>query len=113
MSQHAFKTLLLGITAACAAAPSLTSAAAPAPTPGLTPCVSAFMQSLARRSSPLRLREAHMLNGGLSEAASGELVLTATDARDNRTLGRAICRINAQGELVHFEALPPNALLPL
>ena len=44
---------------------------------------------------------------------ASELVLTATDAHDYHTIGRAICRLDAHGQVLALKEVPASSLLPL
>jgi hypothetical protein len=106
MSKQWIKTLI--VSAAVAALPALASAATPPP--AMNGCVNAFMESLAKHSTPLKLRESHFLNTGMFEGGLSELVLIATDAHDNHTIGRAICKVDSHGQVVHLEEVPASSL---
>jgi hypothetical protein len=114
MTTHMIKTFI--VTAGIAAAPMLSSAAnRPA---AMDSCVSAFMQSLATHTAPLKLRQSHLLNSGMTSGlvpptTGSELVLIATDAHDNHTIGRAICRLDVHGQVTALEEVPARSLLPL
>jgi len=106
MTKHLIKTFI--VTAGIAAAPMLSSAAnRPA---AMDSCVSAFMQSLATHSTPLKLRNSRYLTSGMSEDNDSELVLIATDAHDHHTIGRALCKIDAHGQMLHLEEVPVRSL---
>jgi hypothetical protein len=106
MTKSTIKTLLA--TAAIAAVPTLASAAhRPA---AMDNCVSAFMQSLATHSTPLKLRESHYLGSGMSDGNLSEMVLIATDAHDSHMIGRAVCKIDAHGQFVGLKEMPASNL---
>jgi hypothetical protein len=103
MTRHLIRTLI--ITAAIAAVPTLSNAASPSAT-AMDGCVKAFMDSLAKHTVPLKLRDARLLNGDSLDSSVSEVVLTANDAHDNHTVGRAICHVNARGQVVSLEEVP-------
>jgi hypothetical protein len=111
MKRSLMTTLLLA--AGVAAVPGLGNAATQST--AMNSCVNAFMESLARHNSPLKLRESRLLNSpmtsGMTPVAS-ELVLTATDAHDYHTIGRAVCRLGAHGQMLGLEEVPAHSLLP-
>jgi hypothetical protein len=114
MNLKLIETLLL--TGAAVAVPTMASAAPQSA--AMDSCVSAFMQSLAKHSAPLKLRESRLLTSGMTSglvppAAGSELVLIATDVRDNHTVGRAICRLDAHGQVTGLEEVPASSPLPL
>jgi hypothetical protein len=106
MTTHMIKTFI--VTAGIAAAPMLGSAAnRPA---AMDSCVSAFMQSMAAHSTPLKLSRSRYLTSGPSEGNSNELVLIATDVHDHHTVGRALCKVDAHGQVLHLEEVPVRSL---
>ena len=113
MKRYLFKNLM--ITAAVAAIPAVGSAAPQSQ--AMNSCVSAFMQSLAMHNAPLKLRESRLINPGmtpgLAPAGGTELVMTATDAHDSHTVGRAVCHLDAHGRVRQLEEVPAGNLLPL
>jgi hypothetical protein len=112
MKRLLIPTLLL--TAGAAAAPAFASAASRSA--AMDNCVGAFMESLARHNTALRLRETRLIgsadNPGVMTPVTSELVLTATDAHDYHTIGRAVCRLGARGQVVELQEVPPRGLLP-
>jgi hypothetical protein len=72
-------------------------------------CVNAFVESLAKHTTGLKLRGSRFLNTGV-EGPTGELVLIATDVHDNRTVGRALCRLDSRGQVVELLEAPPHSL---
>ncbi|MGA8708156.1 MAG: hypothetical protein WB646_14345 [Steroidobacteraceae bacterium] len=70
-------------------------------------CVSAFMQSMAQHSMNVKLRQSRLLgppsSPSLRTPAAADLVLTASDAHDNHTVARAICRLDARGQMIRLE----------
>ena len=113
MNLKLIETLLL--TGAVVAVPTMASAAPQSA--AMDSCVSAFVQSLAKHTAPLKLRESRLLNSGMSPgllpAAGNELVLIATDVHDKHTVGRAICRLDAHGQVTGLEEVPASSPLPL
>lgn len=113
MKPRLIKTLVLA--AAVAAVPAIGSASPRSA--AMDSCVSAFMQSLAKHTAPLKLRESHLIKSGmtlgLTPVGTTELVLLATDAHDNHTIGRAICRLDAHGQVTGLEEVPAGSALPL
>jgi hypothetical protein len=104
---HTFiKTLV--ITAAITAVPALSQAASQPQ--AMRSCVAAFMQSLARHNTQLKLSQSRFLDNGMSPVASNTLVLIANDAHDNHVVGQAICRLDAQGRVLGLEEVSPHAL---
>ncbi len=79
-------------------------------------CVGAFMQSLARHNSPLKLRESRLIGSAMTPGvmipSASELVLTATDVHNYHTIGRAVCRLDAHGQMLALEEVPLRSLLP-
>ncbi len=79
-------------------------------------CVGAFMESLAKHNSALKLRESHLIGSavtpGFMTPVASELVLTATDAHDYHTIGRAVCRFGAHGQVIGLQEVPARSLLP-
>jgi hypothetical protein len=113
MNPRLIKTLALAATVA--AVPAISDA-----TPrsaAIDNCVSAFMASLAKHTAPLKLRDSRLVNSGMSPGlrplSASELVLIATDAHDNHTVGRAICRFDAHGQVIGLEEVPAQSLLPM
>ena len=104
MMNRTFK--MAAIAAVFAAAPVI-GAAADRPT-ALNSCVKAFMADLSSKlPNTLKLRDTHYSNdtgvsdGNLSVLAGGsELELTARDAHDNHAVGRVICSVNSQGDVL-------------
>ena len=113
MNLRLIETLLL--TGAVVAVPTVASATPQSAE--MDSCVSAFMQSLAKHTAPLKLRQSHLLNSGMTPGlvppTGSELVLIATDAHDNHTIGRAICRLDVHGQVTALEEVPARSLLPL
>jgi hypothetical protein len=103
------KTLLLATM--MAAVPALASAT-PA-SPAMDGCVSAFMQSLAKHTAPLKLHESRFLHEGVMPSSSTELVLIATDAHDNHRIGQAICKVDPHGQVLQLEEVSLRSLPPL
>ena len=112
MKRLLIPTLLLA--AGAAAVPALATAASRSA--AMDSCVGAFMESLARHSTPLKLRETHLLGSadspGIMTPVTSELVLTATDAHDYHTIGRAVCRLGAHGQVLGLQEVPARGLLP-
>jgi|HubBroStandDraft_1064217.scaffolds.fasta_scaffold106445_2 hypothetical protein len=104
---HTFiKTLV--ISAAITAVPALSQAASQPQ--AMRSCVAAFMQALSRHNTPLKLSQSRYLDNGLSPVGSNTLVLIANDAHDNHVVGQAICRLDAQGQVIGLEEVSPYAL---
>jgi hypothetical protein len=79
----------------------------------LDSCTKAFVASLATKYEHApKLRESRYVEDGSVTTAS-QMTLTATDARDNRPVARAVCTVNAQGEVteLHEEPLTGFSLL--
>lgn len=113
MNPRLIKTLALAAT--IAAVPAISNAAPRSA--AMDNCVTAFMASLAKHTAPLKLRDSHLVNSGISPGltplSASELVLIATDAHDNHTVGRAICRLDARGQVIGLEEVPAQSLLPM
>jgi hypothetical protein len=113
MKSRLIRTVLLA--ASVAAIPAVGSAAEHST--AMNSCVSAFMESLARHSAPLKLRESHLLGGdaspGIATTNASELILVATDAHDYHTVGRAICKFDANGQVTQIREVSSGSLLPL
>lgn len=107
-SRQLIKTLL--ITGAVVTVPAIGNAATQSA--AMSGCVSAFMESLSKHSVPMKLRETRLIDSGVT-TAGGELVLTATDAHDSHTVARAICKLDAHGQVTGLEEVPAGSLLPL
>jgi hypothetical protein len=105
-----YRTRILGVAAAMAAVPAL-AGAAPRPA-AIDSCVTAYMQVLAKRTTGLKLRESRFRDTEISVGPLAELLLTATDAHDNHTIGRAVCRIDSRGQVKAIEEASPNSLPP-
>jgi hypothetical protein len=109
MMTRTFK--MAAIAAVFAAAPMI-GAAADRPT-ALNSCVKAFMADLSSKApNTLKLRDTHYINdagptdGHLSvPGGSSELELTARDAHDNHAVGRVICIVNSQGDVLGLRAV--------
>ena len=108
MINRTFK--MAAIAAVFAAAPVI-GAAADRPT-ALNSCVKAFMADLSSKvPNTLKLRDTHYSNdtgatdGHLSAAGGSELELTARDAHDNHAVGRVICSVNSQGDVLGLRAV--------
>lgn len=98
------KMYLVAVAALISAPVFAQSAQAPTE---LDTCVKAFMSSLSNKyGTAPKLRSAEYVDTGLLSSASRQLALTATDARDHRTLARAVCTVNAQGEVVDLRDEP-------
>jgi hypothetical protein len=107
------RTFKMAAIAAVFAAVPVIGAAADQST-ALNSCVKAFMADLSSKAtSNLKLRDSHYVNdagaayGNLAVLASNnELTLTARDAHDNHAVARAVCTINAQGDVLGLRAEP-------
>ena len=112
MKRLLIPTLLLA--AGAAAVPALADAASQSA--AMHNCVGAFMASLAKHNSALKLRESHLIGSavtpGFMTPVASELVLTATDAHDYHTIGRAVCRLGAHGQVIGLQEVPARSLLP-
>jgi len=80
-------------------------------------CVSAFMQSLSKHTVPLKLQASHLIGSdvtpGVATVDASELLLVATDAHDYHTVGRAVCKLDAHGQVAEIREVPAGSLLPL
>ena len=86
-------------------------AASAAPHPAaLDSCASAFMQTLARRGAPVKLLDTRLITTSMSPGAIGSLVLTASDAHDSHTVGRALCKVDAHGRVLQLQEIPALSL---
>ena len=102
----------IAAVAAIGAAPMLGMAATPPVV--LDSCVKAFMTSLStQKTAAFKLREAHYVgeagtpdSSPLALRGNSELTLTAHDAHDNHAVARAVCTVNAQGEVVDLHSTP-------
>lgn len=113
-SRQLIKTLL--ITGAVITLPAIGNAAPQSA--AMTGCVNAFMEALSKHNTPMKLSETHLIADGITPAfatttASSELILTATDAHDSHTVARAICKLDAHGQVTGLEEVPAGSLLPL
>ena len=112
MRTHAIRDLLFA--ASLAAMPAFGSAAEHSV--AMNNCVSAFTQALAQGAAPVKVRESRFIAGdaapGISLSSHSEMLLTATDARDYHRIARAICRLDANGQVTGLEKVAPQGLLP-
>jgi hypothetical protein len=102
---------MAAIAAVFAAAPMIGAAADR--TTAFNSCVKAFMMDLSSKApNTLKLRDTHYNNdtgapdGNFSvQGGSSELELTARDAHDNHAVGRVICIVNSQGDVLGLRAV--------
>jgi hypothetical protein len=110
MNRSLLKTIALA--AGIAALPAIGQAAQQSQV--MNSCVNAYLQSLSRSSGPVKLRETHLLRSsaspGILPPSASQLVLTATDAHDNHTVGRAICRLDSRGQVLQIEQVRADSL---
>ena len=103
------------ITASIAVMPAVGSAAEHSA--AMNSCVSAFMASLAKHAPPLKLQDSRLIGDGprpgVAIVNAHEFVLVATDAHDYHTVGRAICKLDVNGQVTQIEEVPTGGLLPL
>jgi hypothetical protein len=103
------RTLTIAAMAASLAATPMLACAA-SPTKKFNNCVKAFMADLSKTGPvTLKLRDSHYVGDhsfevGDLESISGirEFELVASDAHDHHAIARAICAVNAQGDVVEL-----------
>lgn len=67
----------------------------------LNSCVKAFMTSLSSKyATAPKLRDAYYVDNGAVFSQAHQLELTATNPRDNSRVARAVCTVDAQGQVV-------------
>ena len=106
------RTLKMAAVATALAAVPMIGAAANQPA-AFNSCVKAFMADLSSKApNTLKLRDTHYNNdtgapdGNFSvQGGSSELELTARDAHDNHAVGRVICSVNSQGDVLGLRAV--------
>jgi hypothetical protein len=74
------------------------------PPAAMDSCVAAFMTSMSKQTSAIKLRESHYLNNGLFNASPRELRMSTRDAHDHHLVVRALCRGNSQDKTVALRA---------
>ena len=102
MNRHILRIAVMA--ASLSAAPMWSLAASPAV--ATDSCLKAFLASLsATMQRTPKLRESHFIDSGLNPASS-EWTLTARDAKDNHTIARAACTVDASGKVIDLHPEP-------
>ena len=93
------------ITAGFATAPVL-GVAADSPTSAMDSCVKAFMENLSTTMARTpKLQESHFVDDYVGQSAT-QLTLTARDAHDHHAIARALCTVNASGQVIDLHQAP-------
>jgi hypothetical protein len=101
------RTILLAVTAATAITSPLLSQAAQQPV-GFDSCVKAFVATLTPKDAVApKVRSAQYLDNTMSAAySSSDLVMTARNPLDNSEVARAVCTVNARGNVIAITSQP-------